>query len=212
MKEFCRCVLITCLIVRGALAQGEVLEPPRSVVLDGAPKIPASISQRLERYEASSADSMVGWDPVKVEPIIARQPSNIVGALYRVQNGGGSVQQIRRLPSDTYDICLNRARGYLVFWADMSSGAERMQLYRSDLGPGSLALLTDGKSTTYSPIFSNSGDRLMYSSNRRDGKHMDVYMLDPLDPKSDHMVAQLDGEEWAVVDWSPDDRKVILLD
>jgi len=41
---------------------------------------------------------------------------------------------------------------------------------------------------------------------------MDVYVIDPLDPTSNRMLAQLDGEDWAVFDWSPDDRKVILSD
>ena len=209
MRRFSR-VLIIFVIVRVALAQGEVLYPPRFVVLEGAPKIPASISERLEHYEGPPADSLVGWDPVKVEPIIVRQPTNALGALYSVESAGGSVHPIRRLPNDAYDICLNVRRGYLVFRVDVSNGAERTQLYRSDLSNSSLVLLTDGKSKNSYPLFSNSGDRLMYSSTRRNGKHMDVYLVDPLDPKSDHMVGQFDGEDWAVVDWSPDDQRVIL--
>ena len=212
MRKFCRAVVVTCVIVGGVLAQGEVLYPPRFVVLDGAPKIPSSISKTFERYETSSADSLLGWDPVKVEPIIVRQPSTDLGGIYRVEGPEASAQLIRRLPSDTYDIYLNRHQGYPIFRVDVSYGAERMQLYRSDLGNGSLVLLSDGKSKNYYPVFSNTGARLMYSSTKRNGKHMDIYLVDPLDPKSDHMVAQLDGEEWAVIDWSPDDRRVILLD
>ena len=37
---------------------------------------------------------------------------------------------------------------------------------------------------------------------------MDVYVMDPLNPESNRMLAQLDGEDWALFDWSPDDRKV----
>ena len=36
--------------------------------------------------------------------------------------------------------------------------------------------------------------------------------MDPLNPASNRMLAELEGEDWAVFDWSPDDRKVILSD
>jgi dipeptidyl aminopeptidase/acylaminoacyl peptidase len=212
MRTCWRVIVLISVLFELALGQGDVLHPPRFVVLEGAPKIPASISNRLERYYASSADSIVGWDPVKVEPIILRRPSNALGALYSVESPGASVHPIRRLPDDVYEICLNRRKGYLVFRVDVSYGAERMQLYRSERGNNSLVLLTDGQSKNYYPVFSNSGDRLMYSSTRRNRKHMDVYLIDPLDPKSDRMVAQCDGESWAPTDWSPDDRSVILSD
>jgi dipeptidyl aminopeptidase/acylaminoacyl peptidase len=39
---------------------------------------------------------------------------------------------------------------------------------------------------------------------------MDLYVMDPVNPKSDRMVAQLDGEDRAPLDWSPDDRKLLL--
>jgi len=41
---------------------------------------------------------------------------------------------------------------------------------------------------------------------------MDVYIVDPLNPKSDRMLATLTGEDWAVFDWSPDDTKLVLSD
>jgi dipeptidyl aminopeptidase/acylaminoacyl peptidase len=52
----------------------------------------------------------------------------------------------------------------------------------------------------------------MYSSTRRNGKDLDIYAVNPADPKTDHLVAQLTGEDWAAFDWSPNDRKVILSD
>ena len=37
-------------------------------------------------------------------------------------------------------------------------------------------------------------------------------MINPLDPKSDRMVAKREGEDWSVFDWSLDDKRVILSD
>ena len=41
---------------------------------------------------------------------------------------------------------------------------------------------------------------------------MDLYMVNPLDPKTDRQVARLEGESWGAYDWSPDDHKVILTE
>jgi dipeptidyl aminopeptidase/acylaminoacyl peptidase len=35
--------------------------------------------------------------------------------------------------------------------------------------------------------------------------------MDPSDPKSDHMLAKLDGGGWGALDWSPDGRKILAI-
>jgi dipeptidyl aminopeptidase/acylaminoacyl peptidase len=91
-------------------------------------------------------------------------------------------------------------------------GDENFQLYRFDIDTKASTLLTDGKSRNLYPAWSNSGKWLAYSSTRRNGKDMDVYILDSLNPKSDHELVRFAGEDWAVFNWSPDDTKVILSD
>jgi prolyl oligopeptidase family protein len=39
---------------------------------------------------------------------------------------------------------------------------------------------------------------------------MDMYVINPSDPKSDRMIAQLEGRLWVPYDWSPDDRKALV--
>jgi len=38
------------------------------------------------------------------------------------------------------------------------------------------------------------------------------YVINPLEPKSDRMLAQLEGGFWVPYDWSPDDRKVLVYE
>ena len=47
---------------------------------------------------------------------------------------------------------------------------------------------------------------------RRNAKDMDLYVMDPLDPKSDRILVQLEGGFWIPYDWSPDDRKVLVYE
>ena len=198
------------LLVPSGLAQTEWLNPPPSLVLEGVPSIPAVLAESADRYRASSPDVLVGWDPVKLEPTFVRRHSAGPWLVSTVTTPGGQPSRICPMPPRGYEAYSNPQKGYFVFEADASSGAERMQLFRWDLERRSVFLLTDGKSTNGSPVFSNSGEMMMYSSNRRDGKHLDVYVVSPLNPARDRMVAQTDGEGWTVLDWSPDDRKVIL--
>jgi hypothetical protein len=50
--------------------------------------------------------------------------------------------------------------------------------------------------------FQSSGKLLVYSSNRRNGRDIDVYVMDPISPGSTRLLANLDGEDCAVFDWS----------
>jgi dipeptidyl aminopeptidase/acylaminoacyl peptidase len=72
--------------------------------------------------------------------------------------------------------------------------------------------LTDGKSKNSSGIWSNRGDRIAYSSTRRNGKDVDLYLVNPTDPKSDKILTQLEGGGWGAADWSPDDRRILVVE
>src|SRR5436189_242625 len=72
--------------------------------------------------------------------------------------------------------------------------------------------ITETPSRNLYPAWSNSGEWLIYSSARRNGTDLDIYVIKPDDEKSDRMVAQVSGADWAAFDWSPDDRKVIVSD
>ena len=188
-------------------AQGEWLVPSDEIVLDGIPKIPATLGKVTEAFKAVLNDSLIGWDPVKPSPVIVRKGYD-TWTVGLVEEPGGS--PLVMVPAATYDVYSHPGGKYLLFRVD--AGNEHYQLYRSNVDTSDATLLTDGKSTNLYPCWSNSGEWLMYSSNRRNGKDLDVYMINPLDPKSDRMVAKLEGEDWAVFDWSPDDKKVILSD
>src|SRR5262249_49653875 len=97
---------------------------------------------------------------------------------------------------------------YFVFSRDVG-GNERSQLYRYDLANGAVTLLTDGKSSNLGGSWSTAGDRIAYMSSRRTGKDLDLWIMDPLDPKRERLVVELVGGGWRVADWSPDDSKLL---
>jgi dipeptidyl aminopeptidase/acylaminoacyl peptidase len=97
-----------------------------------------------------------------------------------------------------------------LLYAQSRGGNENWQLYRLDRKQGRSTLLTDGKSRNTGGAWSHRGDRYAYMSTRRDGRDLDLWVMDPSNPASDRMVLQLEGGGYGPVDWSPDDRQILL--
>ena len=91
-------------------------------------------------------------------------------------------------------------------------GGEWFQLYRYDVASGDVTLLTDGKSRNILGSWSSSGDQVAYVSTRRTGQDTDLWVMNPADPKTDPLLTQLKGGGWEPVDWSPDDKHILLLE
>src|SRR5436190_2232235 len=79
-----------------------------------------------------------------------------------------------------------------------------------NLADGEIILLTDGKSRNSGPTWSTHGERIAYTSTRRNGADTDIYLESPADPKSDRLLAELKGGGWESVDWSPDDKQLLV--
>ncbi|CAN5769298.1 S9 family peptidase [soil metagenome] len=72
-------------------------------------------------------------------------------------------------------------------------------------------LLTDGKSRNGLPAWSRTSGRIAFDSNRRNGRDRDIYVVDPKDPSSSRMVAEVSGS-WEVWGWSPDDAALLAVE
>ena len=95
----------------------------------------------------------------------------------------------------------------LVVSKDVGVG-EFYQLYT--LEAGALTLLTDGRSRNEGATWDREGNRLAYTSTRRNGTDSDIYIVDPRDPKSDRMVVSVKGNGWAMSAFAPGGKKAIV--
>jgi dipeptidyl aminopeptidase/acylaminoacyl peptidase len=91
-----------------------------------------------------------------------------------------------------------------------SGGNEFYQSWRLDLDTSRSTLLTDGKSRNSLGVFARHDGRLAYTSTRRNGADTDLYIVDPADPKTDRLLAEVKGGGWDVLDWSPDGHKLLV--
>jgi dipeptidyl aminopeptidase/acylaminoacyl peptidase len=190
-------------------AQEPTVTPPESIVVDGVPKIPASLAETAGRYGAYRSAGLTDWSPVRREMLIATRFGD-TSQLHLVAMPGGARQQLTFYSDAVANGRFHPNTGdYIVFSKDIGGG-EWYQLYRYDLKTGDVTLLTDGKARNLLGPWSSKGDEIAYMSTRRTGRDTDLWVMNPADPKTDHLLTKLEGGGWEALDWSPDDKTILL--
>jgi len=211
MKRLCRLFVIVWLGALPAAAQDSYVPPPESLVIDGIPKIPVTLAETAGRYASFRSASIADWHPTRHEMLIATRFAE-TPQLHLVAMPGGARQQLTFFADSVSNGRFHPNGGdYIVFMKDVGGG-EWYQLYRYDMKTSDTTLLTDGKSRNLLGPWSSDADRIAYMSTRRTGKDMDLWAMNPADSKTDRLLTQLNGGGWQPEDWSPDDKKILLLE
>ncbi|MDP9338946.1 MAG: prolyl oligopeptidase family serine peptidase [Acidobacteriota bacterium] len=192
-------------------AQEAVVAPGDNLVVEGAPKIPAALVETAGRYGSYRSAILADWHPTRREMLVATRFGD-TPQLHLVKMPGGARQQLTFYPDSVTTARFHPNGGdYILFMKDIGGG-EWYQLYRHDVATGDVTLLTDGKSRNLLGPWSSSGDQVAYVSTRRTGQDTDLWVMNPADPKSDHLLTQLKGGGWEPMDWAPDDKHILLLE
>jgi dipeptidyl aminopeptidase/acylaminoacyl peptidase len=210
MKKAVFIVLFLLAGIAGGRAQ-EVIVPGDNLALDGIPAIPASLADDVGRYTEFRSAGFSGWHPILREMLISTRFGD-VNQTHLVKFPGGARTQITFSKDAVSGATFDRKNGDFIVFSMDRGGDEQYQKYRYDFSTGKTALLTDGASRNTGGAWSNSGDRIAYHSTRRNGKDTDLYTMRPADPKSDSMLTLLEGGGWSALDWSPDDRRILLME
>ncbi len=189
-------VLALPVLAQPALAQ---VAKPAAITADGVPPIPTALADAVRPYAESRSASIAAWNPVDRSMLIATRFAN-VSQLHQVRGPMMDRRQITFEADRIGNAHLSQSGDVTVIQKDVG-GDEFFQLYT--LNDGRLRLLTDGKSRNQFGAFSPDGKLVGYTSTRRNGTDNDLYVMDPRDPKSDRMVAQVKGGGWSLVDFAP---------
>ena len=204
--------VVVALVTTGALAQSESresLSPGDNLVVEGIPAIPASVADDVARYTEFRSASIASWHPTRREMLISTRFGD-TNQVHLVKMPGGARTQLTFSRERAGGASYRPKTGeFFIFNKDIG-GNEFFQYYRYNLADGTISLLTDGKSRNTGWNWSNTGDRAVYTSTRRNGRDTDLYIINPSDQKSDRLLLQLEGGGWSVSDWSPDDGKLLL--
>ncbi len=185
--------------------------PPKNLVLEGIPPIPQELVDGVNRYTEFRGARLSDWHPTQRQILIATRFCN-TSQVHQVNFPLGMRKQLTFFPDAPSGATYQPTTGdYFVFSKDIG-GSEFDQNFRYDLDSGEITLLTDGKSKNSRGIWSTAGDRMVYTSTRRTGKDNDLYIIDPKNPASNRLLAELEGGGWYPLDWSPDDRQLVVIE
>lgn len=188
----------------------DTIKPGGNLVMQGIPAIPDTIAQGVQRYLESRSAAFCDWHPKRKELIISTRFAN-VPQLHRVGLAMGARKQLTFFNEPITNAAFEPVIGdYFLFTKDIG-GNEFSQIYRYDLLNGKITLLTDGKrSQNLGIAWSNKGKWIAYNSTSRNGSDRDIYVMDPKDATTNKLLLQLTGGGWFVLDWSKDDKQILV--
>lgn len=193
-----------------AFAQQPTIPVTDNLVVEGIPALSADLVNDVKSYTESRGASLADWHPAKKEMLISTRFANS-NQLHYVKMPGGDRKQITFFDEPIGFATFEPLRGdYFLFYKDVG-GNEFAQIYRYDLSNNAITLLTDGKRSQNGNVrWSTKGDRIAYSSTKRNGQDRDIYILNPLDPASEKKIIDNAGGGWGISDWSPDDSRLLI--
>ena len=206
-----RLMRTTVLLLLGSVltAQDATVPVPANVKAEGLPPIPDALVARLRPYGESRRAQLLGWHGQRREMLVL----TTTGTSQQVHLVSAPLASPKPVTSFTGGAIgaasFSPAGGDSFIVRKDLAGAETHQLYRVE--GETTTLLTDGKSRNGLPAWSRKSGRIAFDSNRRNGRDRDIYIVDPKDPSSSRMLAEVTGS-WEVWAWSPDDSEVLALE
>ncbi|ESQ76956.1 prolyl oligopeptidase family serine peptidase [Asticcacaulis sp. YBE204] len=182
-------------------------EKPANLIADGIPTVPDAMVAATRPYMEFRTAAFRGWNPTDKSMLISTRFGN-VAQLHVVKMPMGARTQISFEAEPVGGSW--SPQGDVLLVSKDTGGSEFFQLYT--LKDGKLTLLTDGKSRNGFQGFSKDGELIAYSSTRRNGTDNDLYVMNPRDPKTDKMVAEVKGGGWGFADFAPDKKTAVIAE
>ena len=180
---------------------------PAAITADGMPALPDALRSATQPYLEFRTATVLGWNPATRGLLITTRFGNAL-QLHEVARAGGDRRQISFEAEPVVDAAYARVPGAPLLVRKDVGGAEFFQLYTLDAGR--LMLLTDGNSRNEGGVWSRDGQRVGFTSTRRDGTASDLYVMDPRRPGSARMVHQTTENGWSFDAFAPDGSKALV--
>jgi dipeptidyl aminopeptidase/acylaminoacyl peptidase len=180
---------------------------PAALTADGIPPVPEELAAATRPYMEFRTAGFRGWNHADRSMLIATRFGD-TSQLHSVTAPLAIRRQIS-FEAEPLDGRWSPKGDVLVVRKD-DGGSEFFQLYT--LANGRLSLLTDGKSRNNFNGWDKEGRQIAYSSTRRNGTDTDLYVMDPRDPATDRMVAQLEGGGWSIRGFAPGGQSAAVIE
>jgi dipeptidyl aminopeptidase/acylaminoacyl peptidase len=196
----------------GALVHAQPTATPRPgerdhLTVEGVPPPDPLLAARLERYQHSRQASFLDWLPGGGMLLGTR--FGATQQVHRVLTALGDREQLT-FYSESVTMARATARGDGFLFVKDQGGDEASQVYYYT-GQGSVRQLTQGKFVHGGPVLAHDGKRVAFYGADRDGVDRDVYVADLTSQDAPRMVGSGQSGLWQPLDWSLDDRQLLVL-
>lgn len=202
-----RLTLAAVLTLASASAALAEVPRPAAIVADGLPPVPDDLADATLPYLQARRAAFMGWNAAD-RSMLVKTRFGATDQLHVVGAPDGARSQISFEDEPILTGLLSPGGDVLLIQKD-NGGDEFYQLYT--LTNGRLSRVTDGESRNWFGAWSPDGRLVGYASSRRNGADMDLYVVDPRDPSTDRLVAQVSGGGWNIADFSADGSTALVL-
>jgi dipeptidyl aminopeptidase/acylaminoacyl peptidase len=176
-----------------------------ALVSENIPEIPPPLAERLYQFQQTRGAAFRGWlgSGMLVTTRFAE-----TAQVHQVAFPGGDRRQLTFYPEPIGEAAPAPDGKSFLFTKDVG-GNEQYQIHQFDLAAGTQRLLTDGTSRNENPLWSDRGDRIAFSTTRRNGKDTDIHVR-ALAEADSAPVLEREGN-WTPLDWSPDGARLLVI-
>src|SRR3984893_19374326 len=183
-----------------------------NLIFEGIPPRDAQLTERLGLYRQSRQATFLDWLPDGAMLVATRFGD--VAQVHRIATPAGMREQLTFYPDPVSAaraprVAPTNGQGSAFVFLKDQGGDENAQLYYYS-SSANVQQLTQGKFLHGSPVWSNDGKRVAFYGTERDGISYDVYVTDIGSTNAPRLVAGGQQDSWYPLDWSPDDRKLLL--
>ncbi|MBL0142546.1 MAG: S9 family peptidase [Betaproteobacteria bacterium] len=200
-----------------AQAQGEVLTPPSSLVLDGLPPIPAAIAAKTAPYSEFKPSGMLGWHPARREILVTQRLGNTT-QIHRVTEPGIAPEALTDFPEAVSGGRYEPRAGAWLLYTSGSGGDEVYRIHRYDPATKAAFPVSPAGERASAPEWNHKGDRIVFTTVPIDRHNASrevkttVTLADPLAPDKSRVLAVLPGGGWTSFRFSSDDRRLAYIE
>ena len=193
-----------------------LVDPPKSLILDGVPPIPAALAEKLAPYAEFRPHLMLSWHPARREMLINRR-LRATNQPHVVTEPGVTPLPLTDLPDAVSGASFQPTTGEYFVFARGEGGNEVLRLYRQDLASKEATALSPEGERASLPEWNRKGDRIVYTTQPIDRNNPErkvrttVHVVDPLKPESDRVLARMEGGGWFGFRFSEDGKRLVFV-
>jgi dipeptidyl aminopeptidase/acylaminoacyl peptidase len=190
----------------GAVA-GQFLQG--AIHAEGVPPVPGDLDEVIERYRFSDHASFQGWLAGTRRPLYLSESGGFDQA-YVCRHPGEPPWQLTESDRSVAWVYSHPRREALVI-AEDDEGDEKHRLTLYSLVTGQSRPFTNRRWKNEAAVWSRSGHLLAVSSNARNDRDFDLYVINPPQISTGRLLKRGNGSLLAQ-SWSPDDRRVAAVE